>query len=57
MATPTVEARPAADVAGVPPAAARRRGRPGRLGDVVLRLVAGLVLVYLFIPIAVIVAF
>jgi spermidine/putrescine transport system permease protein len=60
MATPTaptVEARPSADVAGVPPAAARRRSPPGRLGDVVLRLVAGLVLVYLFIPIAVIVAF
>ena len=56
-AAPTVEARPAADVPGVPPTAARRRGRPGRLGDLVLRLVAGLVLVYLFIPIAVIVAF
>jgi len=60
MATPTaptIEARPAGDVAGPPPAARRRRGRPGRLGDFVLRLVAGLVLVYLFIPIAVIIAF
>jgi spermidine/putrescine transport system permease protein len=56
-AAPTVEASPSADVAGVPPAPARRRGRPGRLGDLVLRLVAGLVLIYLFIPIAVIVAF
>ena len=57
MAAPTVEARPVGDVAGAPPPAARRRGRPGRLGDFVLRLVAALVLVYLFIPIAVIVAF
>jgi spermidine/putrescine transport system permease protein len=56
-APPTLEARPAGDVAGAAPPAGRRRGRPVRLGDVILRLVAGLVLVYLFIPIAVIVAF
>ena len=54
---PTIEAHPAGDVAGAPPPAGRRRGRPGRLGDFVLRMVAGLVLVYLFIPIAVIIAF
>jgi spermidine/putrescine transport system permease protein len=56
-AAPTIEARPSDAVAGAPPAPGRRRGRPGRLGDLVLRLVAGLVLVYLFIPIAVIIAF
>jgi spermidine/putrescine transport system permease protein len=56
-AAPTIETRPSDDVASAPPPTGRRRGRPGRLGDVVLRLVAGLVLVYLFIPIAVIIAF
>jgi len=35
----------------------RRVGRPGRTGDIVLRVVAGLVLVYLFIPIAIIILF
>jgi spermidine/putrescine transport system permease protein len=35
----------------------RRIGRPGRAGDIALRVVAGLVLVYLFIPIAVIILF
>jgi spermidine/putrescine transport system permease protein len=57
MAAPTVEAPPVGDVAGAAPRAGRRRRRPGRLGDFVLRVIAGLVLVYLFIPIAVIVAF
>jgi spermidine/putrescine transport system permease protein len=56
-AAPTIEAPPSEAVAGAPPAGGRRRRRPGRLGDFVLRLVAGLVLVYLFIPIAVIIAF
>jgi spermidine/putrescine transport system permease protein len=57
MAAPTVEAPPVGDVAGAASRAGRRRRRPGRLGDFVLRVIAGLVLVYLFIPIAVIVAF
>ncbi len=35
----------------------RRAGRPGRTGDIALRVVAGLVLVYLFIPIAIIILF
>ena len=56
-AAPTIEARPVGDIAGAPPPTARRRRRPGRLGDFVLRFVAGLVLVYLFIPIAVVIAF
>ncbi len=33
------------------------RRRPGRLGDIVLKVIAGLVLVYLFIPIFVIILF
>jgi spermidine/putrescine transport system permease protein len=56
-AAPTIEAPPVGDVAEAPPPAGRRRRRPGRLGDFVLRFIAGLVLVYLFIPIAVIIAF
>jgi spermidine/putrescine transport system permease protein len=35
----------------------RRIGRRGRAGDIALRVVAGLVLVYLFIPIAIIILF
>jgi spermidine/putrescine transport system permease protein len=57
MTAPTIEARPAGDVVAAAPPTGRRRRRPGRLGDFILRFVAGLVLVYLFIPIAVIVAF
>ena len=57
MAAPTIEARPSDDLAVAAPSQRRRRRRPGRLGDLALRVVAGLVLVYLFIPIAVIVAF
>jgi len=55
-AAPTIEARPSGTVAVAPPPR-RRRHRPRRLGDLALWIVAGLVLVYLFIPIAVIVAF
>jgi spermidine/putrescine transport system permease protein len=54
-AAPTIEARPSGTVAAPP--RRRRRRRPRRLGDLALWIVAGLVLVYLFIPIAVIVAF
>jgi spermidine/putrescine transport system permease protein len=59
----TVAPAPGADATAPPPAPRDRRDRgrrgrrPGRWGDVALRLVAGLVLVYLFLPIAVIVLF
>jgi spermidine/putrescine transport system permease protein len=57
MAAPTVEAAtPAEPASPVAPPPRARRG-PRGLGDAVLRLVAGIVLIYLFIPIAVIVAF
>lgn len=42
---------------GVPARSKVIRARPGRFGDVVLRVIAGLVLLYLFLPIFVIVLF
>ena len=55
----TQEALAEATAAGgvAPRASGRRRSRPGFWGDLALRLVAGLVLVYLFVPIAVVVLF
>ncbi len=55
----TVAPAPGAGATAPPPPARPVRGGrpPGRLGDLALRFVAGLVLVYLFLPIAVIVLF
>jgi spermidine/putrescine transport system permease protein len=53
----TLTAPPGTPAAAPAPAAPRAHRPRRRWGDLALRLVAGLVLVYLFIPIAVIVAF
>ena len=53
----TLTAPPDTPAPAPAPAAPRAHREPRRWGDIGLRLVAGLVLVYLFIPIAVIVAF
>jgi spermidine/putrescine transport system permease protein len=57
MAAPAVDVRPPDEVIEPAPPSRRGRRRPRRLGDLALRAVAGLILVYLFIPIAVIVLF